>query len=364
MRICPNCGAENNDNALSCVLCEFEFDNDTAEYFENTEPIPAKGVESESVSARNNYSEPPKAARPIYYSDTASSVPERDSAAGKGKIIAIAVAAIILVAGGIGIGILVIKNKGSTPNGSSDSSNSVVSSTTDSTDENTTAASASEETTAEAQETTATAETEATTVNTTSEADTKPAVPKATATVTIEPRKGFVQGGLLSIKINGNYSMYKYEYYYKDAGSPDETLVTSETRDSSQIDIETGSSVSWIRVCVTPYNSNGEPGDTVSVKYTGPWIILDPPANNTSTVTSCTKYGTIYSPSGSKVDGRARSYLIDGGAEAYERHDLTNGWHVTAVNQYYDGSSYWYELYDSDDGDYYGWVSEFNISFY
>ncbi len=175
MKICPNCGAENTDNALSCVLCEFEFDNDTAEYFENTEPIPAKGVESESVSARNNYSEPPKAARPIYYSDTASSVPERDSAAGKGKIIAIAVAAIILVAGGIGIGILVIKNKGSTPNGSSDSSNSVVSSTTDSTDENTTAASASEETTAEAQETTATAETEATTVNTTSEADTRSA---------------------------------------------------------------------------------------------------------------------------------------------------------------------------------------------
>ena len=68
--------------------------------------------------------------------------------------------------------------------------------------------------------------------------------------------------------------------------------------------------------------------------------------------------------SGNKVDGLTRSYLIDGGAASYERHDLTHGWHITAVNQYYDGSTYWYELYDSDDGDYYGWVASYNISFY
>ena len=43
MKICPNCGAENTDNALSCVLCEFEFDNDTAEYSEDyAEPISEK----------------------------------------------------------------------------------------------------------------------------------------------------------------------------------------------------------------------------------------------------------------------------------------------------------------------------------
>lgn len=28
MKICPNCGAENQDSALTCVLCEFEFDID------------------------------------------------------------------------------------------------------------------------------------------------------------------------------------------------------------------------------------------------------------------------------------------------------------------------------------------------
>lgn len=83
-----------------------------------------------------------------------------------------------------------------------------------------------------------------------------------------------------------------------------------------------------------------------------------------SSITSCKKYGTIYSPNGNKIDGLTRSYLIDGGSATYERHDLTHGWHVTAVSEYYDGSSYWYELYDSDDGDYYGWVAAKNINFY
>ena len=122
-----------------------------------------------------------------------------------------------------------------------------------------------------------------------------------------------------------------------------------------------GSTVSHFVFNVTPYNSDGIAGAPVSLNYNGE---LSLPPSNYSFVTSCTKYGTIYSPSGSKVDGLTRSYLIDGGAATYERHDLTHGWHVTAVNQYFDGSTYWYELYDSDDGDYYGWVASYNISFY
>lgn len=53
----------------------------------------------------------------------------------------------------------------------------------------------------------------------------------------------------------------------------------------------------------------------------------------------------------------------DGGAELYVRKDLTDGWRIKAVNEYYDGY-YWYELYDADDGDYYGWVSAEVINFY
>ena len=98
-----------------------------------------------------------------------------------------------------------------------------------------------------------------------------------------------------------------------------------------------------------------------SISYNGAPSL---PPSGVSSVSSCTRYGTIYSPSGRQIDGFSRSYIIDGGAASFERHDLTHGWHVTAVNQYFDGTEYWYELYDSDDGDYYGWVEEHNISFY
>ena len=38
MKICPNCGAENSDGALKCVLCDYEFDDLDSDTFEdNTE---------------------------------------------------------------------------------------------------------------------------------------------------------------------------------------------------------------------------------------------------------------------------------------------------------------------------------------
>ena len=83
-----------------------------------------------------------------------------------------------------------------------------------------------------------------------------------------------------------------------------------------------------------------------------------------SKITPVEKYGTIYSPAGYKVKGYAKSYLIDGGAESYVRQDLTDGWHIKAVNSYSTDAAEWYELYDADDGDYYGWVSNHHISFY
>ena len=81
-------------------------------------------------------------------------------------------------------------------------------------------------------------------------------------------------------------------------------------------------------------------------------------------ITPVEKYGTISSPGGYKTVGLSKSYLIDGGAEEYVRRDLTDGWHIKAVNEYYDGEFLWYELYDADDGDYYGWVNQQVINFY
>lgn len=40
-----------------------------------------------------------------------------------------------------------------------------------------------------------------------------------------------------------------------------------------------------------------------------------------------------------------------------------DNWHVTAVRYCIVNGITWYELYDSDDGDYYGWVDEDHIDF-
>lgn len=188
----------------------------------------------------------------------------------------------------------------------------------------------------------------------------KTTAPEATASISVEPQSINGNGTCLLITVGGNYSYYTYEIY-ADCEGERNTLRKSGTSYDKSYTYEDGSTVSNFVFYVTPYNADGIAGERASINYNG---ALSLPPSNVSSITSCNKYGTIYSPSGTKVNGLARSYLIDGGAATYERYDLTHGWHVTAVNQYFDGSTYWYELYDSDDGDYYGWVSEESISFY
>lgn len=129
MRICPNCGAENDDNALTCILCELEFD-DIIEA--DSEPAPAEeydapfeGAESESVADTVDYAElvneKPTAA-PM--NSAASDFERASSSGGKGKILAIAAAAIMIIAGGIGVGAL-LKNNSSSDSDTSFDSNAI-----------------------------------------------------------------------------------------------------------------------------------------------------------------------------------------------------------------------------------------------
>ena len=80
-------------------------------------------------------------------------------------------------------------------------------------------------------------------------------------------------------------------------------------------------------------------------------------------VVSCNKKGTINASNG-EVAGFASSYVVDGGPSKLIRKTLDHGWHVTAVNYCYSKGILWYELYDTDDNDYYGWVDASFISFY
>ncbi|WP_295092119.1 toll/interleukin-1 receptor domain-containing protein [Ruminococcus sp.] len=74
--------------------------------------------------------------------------------------------------------------------------------------------------------------------------------------------------------------------------------------------------------------------------------------------------GEINSRGATYVYGYTTNYVCNGGPKIEERMDLCNEWHITAMNVCYSKGITWYEVWDSDDGDYYGWVDEYFITFY
>ena len=67
---------------------------------------------------------------------------------------------------------------------------------------------------------------------------------------------------------------------------------------------------------------------------------------------------------GNGVYGYASSYACySDGAEATQ-HKVENTWHITAKNTCYSHGVTWYECWDNDDGDYYGWIDANYLSFY
>lgn len=123
-----------------------------------------------------------------------------------------------------------------------------------------------------------------------------------------------------------------------------------------------GANKEWFYV---EYYSDGV--DAFSVNYYGyvsrQYISSTPIVIETVEVYPCKSLGRL-NTQGLGVAGFATSYVVDGGEVSEIRHRLGDGWHVTAVNYCYSKDISWYELYDSDDGDYYGWVDENYIDFY
>lgn len=78
-------------------------------------------------------------------------------------------------------------------------------------------------------------------------------------------------------------------------------------------------------------------------------------------VYSCNYLGVI-NTRGLGVTGFATSYVVDGG-EAKEVRHRVGDWHVKAVRYCNSKGVLWYELYDAEDGDYYGWVDAEYIDF-
>ena len=57
-----------------------------------------------------------------------------------------------------------------------------------------------------------------------------------------------------------------------------------------------------------------------------------------------------------EVAGFTTNYIALGESVSLIRKSLGDGWHITAKNMCINYGVTWYELWDSQDGDYYGWV--------
>lgn len=106
MKKCPNCGTENENNVLTCILCEYDFNNDTEkEDFSNSDcSVP----EENSIPAIDNtVPENPDENATIY-----EELPSIPAAKSNRKAAIIAISVLLIVGIGIG-GIMLLNNKGS-----------------------------------------------------------------------------------------------------------------------------------------------------------------------------------------------------------------------------------------------------------
>lgn len=88
--------------------------------------------------------------------------------------------------------------------------------------------------------------------------------------------------------------------------------------------------------------------------------VLQPMTVAANDITSHPAKGEV---SGNGVYGYTTDYVCNGGP-MQEEHAVQNGWHITAKNTYYAYGILWYQCWDTDDGDYYGWIDGNYLSFY
>ena len=187
-------------------------------------------------------------------------------------------------------------------------------------------------------------------------------VPSISGSIT-KQSSTFGDGYDIYINVSGDYDYYSYKYY--EANMPDDELILIDSGDESSPSFRVSgfsAGISYVYADITPYSNDGTAGKTITVRLdidTGSKQTV----NNKATISSCNKSGQINCHGGT-VAGFTTSYVAEGGAVGKIRSSLGDKWHVTAYNTCTSMGVTWYELYDSDDGDYYGWVDSGYIDFY
>lgn len=160
------------------------------------------------------------------------------------------------------------------------------------------------------------------------------------------------------LNADGYYISYIVEY------NGDATTITNkETKQSNNVWYEKGSSPIYVyNFSVKAYaNINGKEvcsqwSDFVAVSNND-YVSQQVEENNLN------MKGQINCHGGT-VAGFTTDYVVNGGAVGKVRNSLGDKWHITAKNACDNYGVTWYELWDSDDGDYYGWVDGTFIDFY
>ncbi|WP_044974962.1 TIR domain-containing protein [Ruminococcus sp. HUN007] len=95
------------------------------------------------------------------------------------------------------------------------------------------------------------------------------------------------------------------------------------------------------------------------------WVKLgEPPAVKPSTINNLSPYlkGQI-SSGGLKIEGYTTDYVCYGGEKTVQ-WICEDTWHITAKRKTFSYGLDWYECWDTDDGDYYGWIDGQFLYFY
>lgn len=164
-----------------------------------------------------------------------------------------------------------------------------------------------------------------------------------------------------TLVVGGDYAYYEYEVYeYIDYYDDGTEFLGKFRSDQPSVRLTAGSSLTYVMAVVTPYNADNISGETVTCLE---YLPQAPPAQQNSGVEQCWQQGEIITY-GKKVASFTTDYVVNHGKSAHVRDSLGNGWHIVAVNHYYSYGIHWYELYDADDGDYYGWVDLEYIDFW
>ena len=167
-------------------------------------------------------------------------------------------------------------------------------------------------------------------------------------------------GTKIRLYLSGNFAAVSVQIYNQEYTGDPELYSKDDFDDYIELPFNAYAQPESV-VYVTPYNDSGLVGDVITCKI---------PTTSSGTIQTSAVINPVNNMKGQinchsgTVAGFTTDYVVNGGSVGTVRSSLGDTWHVTAKNSCTNYGVIWYELWDSDDCDYYGWVDSNYIDFY